>query len=145
MRDLYFDDFVKSDFPEIEILWQKTGIANPLRGDSIETIIRCNQMGGKFLCLKLQSNKKIIGTSWMSFDGRRIYLHHFCIHPDFQGKGYGYYLGLESLKFIKKSGAQVKLEVHKENIKAKRLYEKLGFFAFTDYDIYMIRDTDGSK
>ena len=39
---------------------------------------------------------------------------------------------------------QVKLEVHKENYPAQRLYEKLGFFAFRDYDIYMIRDLSES-
>ena len=37
-------------------------------------------------------------------------------------------------------GRQVKMEVHKENFAAKKLYEKLGFFAFRDYDIYMIRE-----
>jgi ribosomal protein S18 acetylase RimI-like enzyme len=49
------------------------------------------------------------------------------------------------LKFIKTQGKQVKLEVHKENQAARHLYESEGFFAYTDYDIYMIRKTDELK
>ncbi len=37
-------------------------------------------------------------------------------------------------------GRQVKIEVHRENTAAIRLYKKLGFFAFEDYEIYMIRE-----
>ena len=76
----------------------------------------------------------------MTWDGRRIYLHHFGILPDFQGRGFGTELAQKSLEWIRQTGQQVKLEVHKDNFKAKLLYEKLGFFAFRDYEIYMIRD-----
>ena len=37
-------------------------------------------------------------------------------------------------------GRQVKMEVHKKNKAAIQLYKKLGFFAFKDYNIYMIRE-----
>lgn len=140
MVDYYFRDFEKNDFPEIQILWEETGLSQPERGDDATSIEKCNSLGGKFICLLKKNTSEIIGTSWMSFDGRRILLHHFCIKPEYQGVGLGTILGKESLKFIKEKGIQVKLEVHKENIAAKRLYEKLGFFAFRDYDIYMIRE-----
>ena len=83
---------------------------------------------------------KVIGTSWMTFDGRRILLHHFGIHPEYQRKGIGLLLARESLKFVKQKGYQVKLEVHKNNHAAIELYKKLGFTYLGDYDVYIIRD-----
>jgi len=140
LDQITFRAFRKKDFPEILKLWQLCGMGGEERGDTAETILKCNSHGGYFVVLECTSQKIIIGTSWMTWDGRRIYLHHFCIHPEYRGKGFGKLLGHECLRFIAKKGAQVKLEVHKNNQIAKKIYEKLGFFAFTDYDIYMIRE-----
>jgi ribosomal protein S18 acetylase RimI-like enzyme len=46
----------------------------------------------------------------------------------------------ESLKFVKKKGFQVKLEVQKTNTKAINLYKKAGFEYLGDYDVYIIRN-----
>jgi ribosomal protein S18 acetylase RimI-like enzyme len=54
--------------------------------------------------------------------------------------GLGTELAMKSLEWIREMDQQVKLEVHKENYPARHLYEKLGFFAYRDYDICMIRD-----
>lgn len=135
-----FRDFKPADFPSILKLWELNNMAGPERGDTELTILNCNKQGGKFIILEIPDENKIIGTSWLTWDGRRIFLHHFCIHPDYQGKGLGELLARKSLEFIRKKGAQVKLEVHKKNIPAKRLYEKLGFIVFEAYDIYMKRD-----
>jgi len=139
-NQIRFRNFSEKDFQEIQKLWELTDMGGSERRDDAETILRCNQHGGHFIILDLPAENKIIGTSWMTWDGRRIFLHHFCIHPEYHRKGLGELLGAESLKFIKKKRAQVKLEVHKENLAAKKLYKKLGFFAFEDYDIYMIRN-----
>lgn len=135
-----FRNFSEKDFQEIQELWILSDMGGRERGDDAETILRCNKHGGHFIIMDLPVENIIIGTSWMTWDGRRIFLHHFCVHPDYQSMGLGKLLGEESLKFIKKKKAQVKLEVHKENLAAKKLYKKLGFFAFEDYDIYMIRN-----
>jgi [ribosomal protein S18]-alanine N-acetyltransferase len=79
----------------------------------------------------------------MTYDGRRIHLHHFGILPDFQGQGLSNILMAESLKFVRKKGCQVKLEVHESNIKAINLYKKAGFRRLGDYDVYIIRDIQG--
>lgn len=109
------------------------------RGDTHEVIRRTLDQGGKLIILEDESSGTIVGSSWLTFDGRRIFLHHFGISKAHQGKGWGTKLAMESLKFIRQKNCQVKLEVHKDNLPAKRLYEKIGFGAFTDYDIYMIR------
>jgi ribosomal protein S18 acetylase RimI-like enzyme len=134
-------DYKKSDYPSVIRLWKECGLWGEERDDSLESINKCLSLGGKFLVMQEERTNKIIGTSWITFDGRRMYLHHFCIKPEYQGKGHGESLTKASLEFIKKQGHQVKLEVHKDNLPAIKLYEKYGFFKFDNYIIYMIRDT----
>jgi len=138
-------DYQDGDFKELLHLWEQTGLTAPERGDNAEVIDRCNRHGGKLLVMENNMNGKIIGSSWMTWDGRRIYLHHFSILPDFQGMGLGTELAEKSMEWIREMGQQVKLEVHKNNESAKHLYEKLGFFAFSDYDIYMKRDLESES
>lgn len=126
------------DFTHIEKLWKETGIYILERGDTPEVIERCNDLGGEFLVMEEPSTGHIVGTSWMSYDGRRIHLHHFAILPSHQGKGLGRKLAVESLKHARKRSCPVKLEVHDENRIASHLYRSLGFVAFEDYHVYMI-------
>jgi ribosomal-protein-alanine N-acetyltransferase len=98
-------------------------------------------MGGLMLVMCDDDNEKsIIGTSWITFDGRRLHLHHFGIDPECQGRGLAKELLRESLRFVKETGYQVKLEVHRSNIAAIELYRKAGFEYLGDYDVYIIRD-----
>jgi len=137
-------DYVSEDYPQLIKLWKETGIGNPERGDNEKVIRNCLKIGGKLLVMVDTETGVLMGSSWMTFDGRRMLLHHFAIKPEYQGKRLGTRLGRECIEFLKKAGYQVKLEVHKENLIAKRLYKKLGFFAFTNYDIFMIRDIQGN-
>jgi ribosomal protein S18 acetylase RimI-like enzyme len=133
-------EYRKGDFNAISHLWTLTGMGNPKRGDNAKIIEYSIGLGGELLVLEEKSSAKICGTSWMTFDGRRIHLHHFGILPEFQGKGLSKMLLDESLKFVKKKGFQVKLEVQKTNTKAINLYKKAGFEYLGDYDVYILRD-----
>lgn len=133
-------DYRESDYTSLLRLWNKTELAQPERKDDAVVIKRCNDMGGRLLVMENVATGEIIGSSWMTWDGRRIYLHHFGIHPNWQNLGFGTKLAKASLEWIGSTGQQVKMEVHKENKAAKQLYKKLGFFAFEDYDLYMIRE-----
>jgi ribosomal protein S18 acetylase RimI-like enzyme len=138
--DLLIRDYRDGDYPEIFNLWHITDLDNPVRGDNKETIDRTLKLGGKLLVLESITGKQVIGTSWMTYDGRRIMLHHFAILPEYQGKGLSKILLKECLKFCKEIGAQVKLEVHSHNIKAVSLYTKFGFKHLGGYNVYIIRD-----
>jgi len=87
-----------------------------------------------------EDTKLLIGSSWITIDGRRSYLQYFGILPEYQNKGLGKKLLEESLKVAKEIGLQIKLEVHKSNITAKKLYEKYGFKYLGDYIVQVIRD-----
>jgi ribosomal protein S18 acetylase RimI-like enzyme len=140
VNDLSIRDYRDSDYPEIAKLWQATDMDNPVRGDNRETIERTLKLGGKLLVMESSDTKQIIGTSWITCDGRRTILHHFGILPEYQGKGFSKILMKESLKFCKELGLQVKLEVHAQNIHAVSLYTQFGFKHLTGYNVYIIRD-----
>jgi ribosomal protein S18 acetylase RimI-like enzyme len=133
-------DYREGDYASLLELWHKTDLAHPERKDDAGVIKRCNAMGGRLLVMEDPASGEIIGSSWMTWDGRRIYLHHFGIHPAWQNRGLGTKLAQASLEWISSTGRQVKMEVHRENNAAIQFYKKLGFFAFEDYDIYMIRE-----
>ncbi len=133
-------DYTETDFPEMMMLWEDIGLGGAHRGDDSQVIARTLQMGGRLLLLIEQVSGKIIGTSWLTVDGRRTYIHHFGIHSQYQGKGLAKVLLDASLKVAKTFGMQIKLEVHKDNAKAISLYSKSGFVSLGDYQVYIIRD-----
>ncbi|MFZ4546012.1 MAG: GNAT family N-acetyltransferase [Bacteroidales bacterium] len=133
-------NYTDIDYNEMISLWEILGLGGVQRGDNENTIRRTIEMGGQLLLLVDCNKNVIIGTSWLTVDGRRTYLHHFGIHSDYQGNGLANYLLDASLKLAKSYGLQIKLEVHKENAKALGLYTKAGFAYLGDYNVYIIRD-----
>lgn len=142
MENIIIRDYQDSDFESLSILWQETDLGNTKRGDNAEIIKNSIQMGGKLIVIEHTETKEIIGSSWMTFDGRRIHLHHIGVLPKYQNKGYGKLLTKESLKFAKEKGYQIKLEVHQSNKKAIEIYKNLGFKFLGDYDVYIVRNLD---
>lgn len=138
-------DYHKSDYKQVVELWEETGMGGAFRGDNEKLIAETISIGGKLLVMEETDKKIIIGTSWLTNDGRRIYLHHFGIKPEFQGRRLSKYLAKESIQFAKDKGLQVKLEVHEKNEKALKLYKDLGFKYLGDYDVYIIRDYSDIK
>ena len=77
-------DYQSEDFSAVMKLWQETGLNTPGRGDNENIIERTISVGGKLLIMLDEKKKNIIGTSWLTSDGRRLYLHHFGIQPKYQ-------------------------------------------------------------
>lgn len=142
MENIIIRYFKSEDYYQIIDLWEKTDLSNPQRGDNLEIINKTISIGGKFLVLELTDTNQIIGTSWLTNDGRRLYLHHFGIHPDFQGRKYSIPLLQKSLEYAKEKKLQIKLEVHKNNYKALNLYKKHSFKYLGDYEVYIIREVE---
>jgi len=133
--------YLKGDFNGIMNLWMATGLSRTERGDDEATVERSLDMGGLMLVMCDDSPiQRIVGTSWLTFDGRRLHLHHFGIDPEYQRRGLAKELLKETLRFVKEKGYQVKLEVHRSNVAAVALYRNAGFEYLGDYDVYIIRD-----
>jgi len=146
MEPVFFiREYADSDFPEMLRLWESLGLGDAHRGDDGKVIRHTIQMGGQLLLLIEKGSNAIAGTSWLTVDGRRSYLHHFGIHADYQVNGLANILLDASLKLAKTFGMQIKLEVHKDNFKALGLYKKAGFTYLGDYQVYIIRDISKIK
>lgn len=140
MSNYIIRNYKNDDYKKLNELWQETGLGGAQRGDNAEIIEHSIKLGGKLLVLEISDSKEIIGSSWMTFDGRRIHLHHIGVKPAYQNQGFGKMLTQESLKFAKEKECQIKLEVHQSNKKAIEIYKKLGFTFLGDYDVYIVRD-----
>ena len=132
-------DYKSEDYNEINELWEEIKLGGACRGDNQEIIEYSIRLGGKLIVVELPS-KEIIGSAWLTFDGRRLYLHHVGVKVKYQNKGFGKLLTKEALKYAKEKSCQIKLEVHQSNKKAISIYKNLGFSSLGDYDIYIVRD-----
>lgn len=138
MKNWRIKDFENIYYNELIHLWEITGLNTPGRSDNLQVIEKTLSLGGKLFVMFF--GQKLIGSSWLTSDGRRLYLHHFCIHPDFQGQKLSKPLLIESLNYAKKINLQIKLEVHQNNYIAKKLYINYGFKYLGDYEVYIIRN-----
>jgi ribosomal protein S18 acetylase RimI-like enzyme len=103
---MHIREYRDKDFSKVEQLWKETGIYTLERGDTAGIIRKCNEQGGKFLVMEDPASGTIVGTSWMTWDGRRIFLHHFSIDPTLQGRGLGRRLALKSLEFAREKACR---------------------------------------
>ena len=133
-------EYRKGDFDAIDELWKGIGLGGRQRGDDERVVESTLAAGGKMLVLIDESSGRIVGTSWITHDSRRSYLHHFGIAKSHQGRGLSKLLMDASFDVLGKLGYQAKLEVHHDNSVAKALYIKHGFEYLGDYDVYIIRD-----
>jgi ribosomal protein S18 acetylase RimI-like enzyme len=140
MKKVNIRDYKPDDYENIQEIWKETGVGGSHRGDNKKIIEDSIQIGGKLLVLENNVDNKLIGTSWITFDGRRLHLHHIAVLPQYQQMGYGSLLTRKSLEYAKEKGYQIKLEVHQSNTNAIEIYKKIGFKRLGDYDIYIVRD-----
>lgn len=142
MEDFIIRDYTEYDYPALISLWESTGLGSAQRGDDADVIQKTLKSGGKLLLLERRSDSGIIGSSWLTNDGRRIYLHHFGISPKNQGHGFAGPLLKASVDYARSLNLQIKIEVHRQNKVALNLYKKFGFNYLGDYDVYIIRRFD---
>jgi ribosomal protein S18 acetylase RimI-like enzyme len=133
-------EFMACDYDTLITLWESIGLGGKHRGDNPEIIQQTLEKGGKLLLMEIRETGELIGTSWLTVDGRRTYLHHFGIAVGFQGMGLSKPLLQATMDLAREIGLQIKLEVYRSNEKAVNLYKSNGFEYLGDYDVYIIRD-----
>ena len=138
-ENISISDYTKSDYQGLIKLWEDIHLGGASRGDTHEIIEDSIKIGGRLFVVKEMSGR-IIGSSWITTDKRRNYLHHFGIREEYRGNGLAQELLERSLEFSRRNGLQIKLEVHRNNIKAVRLYENYKFKYLGDYLVYIIRN-----
>ena len=132
--------FITADYDAVLNVWKQTDMGGAHRGDDLQVIQNTLKAGGELFVLIDKQTQKIVGTSWITNDSRRLYLHHFGILPEYQRKGLANILMDESMKYASQLKLQIKLEVHKNNEIARNLYIKYGFKYLGDYEVFIVRD-----
>jgi ribosomal protein S18 acetylase RimI-like enzyme len=74
----------------------------------------------------------------------RIFLGGIQIHPAYQGNGIGTHLITELIEESLSTGKPLQLDVDRDNVRARRLYERLGFVrhAESEQDFHLAFDPD---
>ena len=67
------------------------------------------------------------GYAAVEFGSDAVDIHELVLHPDFQSRGIGTRVLLETVDHAQRLGLPVRLQVLLENARAARLYERLGF------------------
>jgi len=107
-------------------LWRKAGISvgSSDSKEELEKMLKRNPN----LFLIGRKNQKIIAVVMGGFDGRRGYVHHLAIDPDFQKKGYGRMM-MDKIHniFLQMGVHKVHLFIEKTNIEVVNFYESMGW------------------
>lgn len=83
-------------------------------------------------CLVALEDKRFIGAILVGTDGRRAYIYHTAVQPDFRRKGVGKTLVNQALSAVKRLGIhlgihKVSLVVFEKNQQGNRFWQELGF------------------
>lgn len=121
-------EMIEADYDQVYQLWLScAGMGLNDLDDSKEGIARFLQRNPQ-TCLVAVENQTIIGAILAGSDGRRAYIYHTAVHPNYRRRGIARQLVetvltvLDDLKIHK-----VALVVFKRNAEGNKFWEKLGF------------------
>ena len=121
-------EMVEEDYNQVYQLWLScAGMGLNHLDDSKEGIAQFLKRNPQ-TCLVAAENQIIIGAILVGFDGRRAYIYHTAVHPNYRRRGIVRKLVetvltvLDELKIHK-----VALVVFKRNTEGNRFWETLGF------------------
>lgn len=126
MIEIKIETFSMQHYQEVLELWKRAGIDVGSSDSKEEITLILERNPELFLVGKEQ--EKIIAVVIGAFDGRRGYIHHLAVDPDYQKRGYGKGI-LEELiaRFRKKRVHKIHLFIQKENKKVIEFYIKQGW------------------
>ena len=120
------EPFTMRYYHDIIDLWKRSGIevSSSDTRDEITKMLKRNSD----LFLIGKEDGKVVAVVMGGFDGRRGYVHHLAIDPDYQKKNYGKMMMEELIeKFRKKKVHKVHLFIEKHNKEVIDFYRKLGW------------------
>ncbi len=121
-------------YEDVYRLWEITGITLGT-SDTEKQVARVLDYNPElFIVGKVEG--KIIAVVMGAFDGRRGYVHHLTVDPEFQKKGYGKVIVEELHKrFLEKGVVKVHLFVEIENEGVIEFYKKMGWYIRDDLEM----------
>ncbi len=136
MNDLIFQEMKIEDYDQVFRLWQGTEGMGLSEADSridIEKFLERNK-GLSFVC---RDNERMIGTVLAGHDGRRGYIYHLAVTPEYRSRGVAKELVSKSLQRLKEEGiGKCHLFVFKDNDLGKRFWMKAGWLKREDIEVF---------
>lgn len=126
MIKMKIEKFKIEYYDEVVELWRKAGI-EIVSSDTIDEVTRVlNRNPDLFLIGKL--HEKVISVVIGAFDGRRGYVHHLAVDPDYQKMGFGKTI-MDALieQFRTKNIQKVHLFIEKSKKSVVKFYSNLGW------------------
>jgi len=116
------------DYPQVFDLWKRCeGVGIREEVDS-ETGIQRYLTRNPGMSFIARTGDRIVGAVLAGHDGRRGYIHHLAVDPQWRKKGIGTRLVSAAIETLRKEGiGKVHLFVFKENESAQKFWEKLGW------------------
>ena len=117
-----------SDFEQVHQLW----LSCP--GMGLNNLDDSEQGIGRFLnrnpttCFVAEEGNQIVGVILAGNDGRRGYIYHTAVHPDYRHRGIATDLLTAAINALKEQGInKAALVVFSKNQDGNRFWEKMGF------------------
>ena len=126
MINMKIENFKMQYYNEVLELWKRAeiGVGSSDTKDEIAGVL--NRNPNLFLISKEDGN--IVAVVIGAFDGRRGYIHHLAVDPDYQKRGYGKIIIDELIeRFRKKKVHKIHLFIEKTNHEVVDFYSNLGW------------------
>ncbi|NRF29970.1 GNAT family N-acetyltransferase [Vibrio coralliilyticus] len=124
------------DYDAVIRLWLQTEGMSVRDADSRENIALYLDRNPDLSFVAI-SESNIIGAVLVGTDGRRGYLQHLAVLPQFRGQRIGYQLISQSINALANIGIpKTHLFVYDDNLNAQKFYEKLGWFPRDNIRMY---------
>jgi GNAT superfamily N-acetyltransferase len=134
-------EFEEIHFSSLMVLWQECGLATPGRADTLHDVQQSSGRGGR-LWVAL-SRDKLVGSIWVTDDGRRQYLHHLAVAEGWRQRGLGRRLMQLALSYSDDVERQVKIEVERNTPWLRQFYNEFGFVDLGNYEVIIRRSARG--
>ena len=136
MEDLIIREMTIEDYDQVFALWQitsKRALSDADKRENIERYLIHN----KGMSLVGIVGGKIIATVLAGHDGRRGFIHHMAVSPDYRRQGIGRSLAREADSRIKAQGiAKTHIFCYRNNRLGQPFWKALGFTKRDDMDIF---------
>lgn len=124
------------DYDEIFSMWQITSKRALCEADSRDNIERYLLRNEGMSQVALE-NGRIIGTVLAGHDGRRGFIHHMAVLPEYRRKHIGNALATEAIKKIAEDGIdKTHIFCYQDNLTGQGFWTSLGFKKRGDLFVY---------
>jgi Acetyltransferases len=126
MENIIIRQFGLDDYDQAAHVWQQSGL-DVRPGDDKTAIARKLERDPELFLVACDGGA-VIGTAIGGYDGRRGYIYHLGVLPEYQRQGIGARLVAEVGKRLAALGCpKLNLSVSADNAAAIEFYKKLGF------------------